>query len=401
MSHRDESDQIIPQGPRSLAKISSSIVRRGLDDLSKSESKKGRVLLVNNQESYLEVMEKVLVANGYEVWSTSRQPDAIALAKNFDPQVVVLGITAPQELGRALFTASPSWPLLSPKMVLWGEVIECEDLEQRRDDYDFELLPASANQEHLLSAMQTWMAEAWTQRGNPLRAKRQWLDALICHEKALAIDARCFNAWLNKAWCLDELGRWPEAITCCHAAIEINPSDSMPWLRKGNLLDRAGRSEEAVTCFGGALEIAGSVSGWMGRGHALHHLGRYDEALGCFDRVLEIELPGYTDFGRAHVYSDAWNSKGTSYYRMRRHRKSIECYDRAIALDPNCEIAWYNKGNSLRMLNRFDEAIRCYDKSIELWPEHGASWNKLPLFRKARVPNAGDLTLQGLAFHRV
>jgi tetratricopeptide (TPR) repeat protein len=363
-------------GASSLTKQGTGLVRRGLDDLAKRSEKKGRVLLVNDQTSLLEVMEKILVANGYEVRSTSRQQDAIVLAKSFDPQVVVLGITMPLEVGRGVYTASPSWPYLSPKMVLWGEAQEFEDLEQRRGYYDFDLLPTSVNQEVLGSRMQVWMAEAWTNRGNPLHVKEQWLDALKCHEKALAVDARCFSAWLNKAWCLDELGRWREAIDSCDRAIEINPLDSIPWVRKGDMLDRAGQSEQAILCFDSALAMTPDiVSGWMGRGTVLHRLGRYEEAIDSFEKVLEVDRPTWTESGRASVYSDAWNAKGTSLYRMRKYRESVESYEKAIAFDPKSWLPWYNKGNSLRELKDLDGAIRCYDKAVELWPGHSGSWN--------------------------
>ena len=377
INHREKrASALVRRDAEGVSRQDGTLVRRGLNDLAKSASENGRILLVNDQESFLAVMERTLVANGYEVRSTSRQQEAIALAKNFDAQVVMLGITMPLEVGRALFTASPSWPYLSPKMVLWGEVQEFEDLEQRRDYYDFELLPTSANQERLLSAMQAWMGDAWTQRGNPLHARGQWLDALLCHEKALAIDVRCFNAWLNKAWCLDELGRWSEAIGSYDRAIEINASDWTPWVRKGDLLDRAGRFEEAILCFDSALAMSTDiVSGWMGRGTALHHLRRYEEALACYDKVFEVDHPTWTASGRSQVYSDAWNSKGTSFYRMGRYQESIECYDKAIEIDPESALPWYNKGNSLREMNNIEEAIRCYDRAIDLYPKHAGSWN--------------------------
>ncbi|SRR5579885_146544 len=368
--------EIETMGGRTLARQGSALVRRGLDDLAKAVCKKGRVLLVNDHASLLEVMEQVLVADDYEVRSTYKPQDAIALAKSFDPQVVMLGITMPLEVGRGLFTASTSWPYLSPKIVLWGEVQKFEDLEQRREYYDFDLLPASDNQEHLLSTMQALMAEAWTHRANPLHVREEWPEALKCHEKALAIDARCFNAWLNKGWCLDELGRWREAIDCYERAIEINASDWTPWVRKGDVLDRAGRFEEAIPCFDSALAISKDlVSAWMGRGLALHHLGRYEEALRCYDKVLEIDHSTWTAYGKAHAHSDAWNSKGTSLYRMGRYQESIECYKKAIEIDPEFAFPWYNEGNSLRELNRLDEAIRCYDRAIELDAGHAGSWN--------------------------
>jgi hypothetical protein len=81
------------------------------------------------------------MVNGYEVRSTCGQPDAIGMAKAFEPQVVMLGLTIPIALGSEFFA-------LGSKIVLCGEVDESEDLERRRDYYDFDLLlpgPAIVN----------------------------------------------------------------------------------------------------------------------------------------------------------------------------------------------------------------------------------------------------------------
>jgi tetratricopeptide (TPR) repeat protein len=291
-------------------------------------------------------MEQILMVNGYEVRSTCRQPDAIGIAKTFEPQVVMLGLTMPVTLGSKLF-ALPS----VSKIVLFGEVDESEDLERRRDYYDFDLLPTPFDAERLLNNMRSWVAEAWTREGLNVAATGRDLEALQFYEKALTIDPRNEHAWFHKGSSLYDLGG------------------------NGDISDRVGRFEQAIFCFDSALAISpDNVSGWLWRGRALHQLGRYKEALLCYDKVFEIDHPTWTASARAHFYSDVWNSKGTSLYRMRRYRESIECYEKAIAMD-EFAFAWYNKGNSLREMTNFGEAIRCYDRTIELDPNHARSWN--------------------------
>lgn len=329
---------------------------------------KGRILLVNDQESVFGLMKEILMKDGYEVRSTCGQSDPIGRAKAFEPQVVMLGVTTPVALGSEFFA-------LGSKIVLYGEVDESEDLEGRRDYYDFDLLPTPFDGQRLLNYMRSCMAEAWTSKGSSL-AVRDHLEALQFHEKALTIDPLHVSAWLNKGYSLDELGRWHEAIESYDRAIEINASDWIPHVRKGDILDRVGQYEQAILCFDSALAISKNiVSGWMGRGEALHHLGRYEEALLSYDKVFDVDHPTWTASGRAHVHSDAWNCKGTSLYRMGRYQESIECYEKAIAIDPKFEFAWYNKANSLREMTNFDDAIRCYDSAIELFSEHARSWN--------------------------
>ena len=332
---------------------------------------KGRVLLVNDQESVLELLKQTLMVNGYEVRSICKQPDTIAVAETFEAQVVMLGLTIPDTLGSEIF-ALPS----VSKIVLCGEVDGSKDLERRRDYYDFDFLPIPFNAERLINDMRSWVAEAWTRKGAIFATHGNHLEALQFHEKALTIEPRHVPAWLNKGYSLDELRRWHEAIESYDRAIEINASDWTPHVSKGDLLDRMGRFEQAIDCFDTALAIsADKVSGWMGRGTALHHLGRYEEALLCYDKVLDLDHPTWTAVARAYVDSDAWNSKGASFYRMGRYQKSIECCEKAIAIDPEFAFPWYNKGNSLREMTNFDEAIRCYDRAVELDPYHSQTWN--------------------------
>jgi tetratricopeptide (TPR) repeat protein len=401
----DQKKALVCAPSRALARTGASdlasrglldLLRHGLDDLSKVVPEKGRVLLVNDQQALLEEMEQILVANGYEVRSTCRQADAINMANSFFepqdvtvhangywsvtpcpanifvPRFVMLGLTMPVTLGAELFGLRRR----ISKLILWGKVQQSEDLEQRREYYDFDVLPTPFDAERSVNDMRSWLAEAWTNNGNLLDAEAHHSDALECHEKALAIDRRCVSAWINKGLCLDELGRWPEAIQCYERAIEINRPNYTPWVRKADILTRMDRFEEAIHCYDAALQLsAESISSWMGRGAALHHLGRYQEALHCYDKVLEIDRATWTDCGRAHVYSDALNSKGASLYRMGHYSDSIECYDKAIALDPKYAQPWYNKGNSLQATKHFDEAVSCYDRAVELDPGHTGTWN--------------------------
>jgi len=252
----------------------------------------------------------------------------------------------PVKLGSKL-SALPS----ISKIVLCGEVDESEDLERRRDYYEFDLLPTPFDAERLLNDMRSWVAEAWTREGLNVAATGCDLEALQFYEKALTIDPRNEHAWFHKGAGFYDLGG------------------------NGDISDRVGRFEQAIFCFDSALAISpDNVSGWLWRGRALHELGRYKEALLSYDKVFEIDRPTWTASARAYFYSDVWNSKGTSLYRMRRYQESIDCYEKAIAMD-EFSFAWYNKGNSLREMTNFGEAIRCFDRAIELNPNHARSWN--------------------------
>ena len=371
-----EKNTLVPAASVAVAKQRRALVRRGLDDLSTWLRRKPRVLLVDDQRVLLEEMEHILATSGYEVRSTCSPADALPMAnaflerwrcgrspKEFKAQFVMLGLAMPVTLGAELFASD----LCISKIILWGEVPDSEDLEQRREFYDFETL---------LTQMTSWIAEAWTANGNLLDGKERHSEALECHDEALRLDPLCIAAWINKGLCLNELGRWPDALESYDSAIEIDASDWRPWVDKGYILDGMGRHEEALRCFDAALKLSADlISSWKGRGIALDHLGRYEDAIACYDEVFRIDRPSWTEYGRASAYSDAWNLKGVTFSHVRRFQDAIECYDRAISLDPKNANPWYNKGIALMKTSRPTKAIGCYDKALELWAGHAESWN--------------------------
>lgn len=235
----------------------------------------------------------------------------------------------------------------------------------KRRQYDAELL-----QQHLADP------EWWTNKGNRLDSQSRHLEALECHDKALALSPLCTSAWINKGLCLDELGRLAAAVECYEKAIAMDGSNYVPLVRKGDILDRMGLHDEAIDCFDAALKLSTSlISAWEGKGQALDHLGRYEDAIACYDQILKIDLPGWTESGRTSEYSWAWNLKGIAFRHARHFQDAIECYNRAISMDPKSHSPWYNKGIALMKTGRPGEAIRCYDQALELWPGHAESWH--------------------------
>jgi PleD family two-component response regulator len=159
VSEGSDKTEIVPSGHRSLSKYGSSLVRRGLDELSKSAENKGRILLVDDEKAILEVTEQLLVADGYEVRSTSKASEAMKLAESFQPQVALLGLVMPVTDGITLgIELRKALPAL--KVVLWMEVNGTEDMEPlRKAGYDFDLFPCPFEREDLLKQAELWMAE--------------------------------------------------------------------------------------------------------------------------------------------------------------------------------------------------------------------------------------------------
>lgn len=174
--NQDKDNEIVPAGSHSLLKRSSGLVRRGLKELSKADGRRGRILLVDDEEAIIEVTQQILIDQGYEVRSARRADEAIKIARAFEPQVAMLGLIMPAmdgvRLGIELCRFLPK-----TKFVLWVEVDGDEDLsELRRDGYDFGLFPAPFQKEVLFKQIELWLSES-------AAMDRTWYDKALTLER--------------------------------------------------------------------------------------------------------------------------------------------------------------------------------------------------------------------------
>src|SRR3989442_8635711 len=92
----------------------------------------------------------------------------------------------------------------------------------------------------------------WNNKGMSLAALGRHEEAIVCYDRALAIDAGEAKIWSNKGFALQELGRYGEALECYNKALAIAPQLDGVWSNKGSCLDTMGRREEALACYDNA-----------------------------------------------------------------------------------------------------------------------------------------------------
>lgn len=158
---KNESNDIVPSRGGNLAKVDSELVRRGLNDLSNEVKKeRPRVLVVDDESAIVEVVEQILIAHGYDVRSTCKASEVVELAREFQPQVAMLGVVMP-EIGGIQLGVELSTFLTQTMIVLWMEdVSETELKDLRGCGYQFDTLPVGFEREQLLEKMRSWVYES-------------------------------------------------------------------------------------------------------------------------------------------------------------------------------------------------------------------------------------------------
>ncbi|MBM3840551.1 MAG: tetratricopeptide repeat protein [Verrucomicrobia bacterium] len=208
-------------------------------------------------------------------------------------------------------------------------------------------------------------ARFWNNKGMSLSALGRREEAIICYDKALAIDAGEAKIWSNKGFDLQELGRHGEALECYDKALTIAPQLDGVWSNKGSCLDAMGRFEEALVCYDNAL-VTDFRNGktWNNKGRVLGSLGRSREAIGCYQEALAVDPR----------YAEAWNNLGACLNTLGKHKEALACYEKALAIDPQYSHAWFNNGIALAALGQRKDALASYDKALAIDPRDAVTW---------------------------
>ena len=167
MNEETEKDKIVPASPSNLTTRGTGLVSRGLLDLARlnaggaisSSSEKARVLLCDDEEALVEVISTMLVSAGYEVRSTLNSLEALEIAREFQPDVVIIGEIMPRMDG---FKLAPKLASFLPrtKIVLTAEA-EPSDLDEfRKRGWPFDILLCPFEKEELLEKTRAWTYEA-------------------------------------------------------------------------------------------------------------------------------------------------------------------------------------------------------------------------------------------------
>jgi len=150
--------------------------------------------------------------------------------------------------------------------------------------------------------------------------------ALVCYDRAVAIQPDFADAHSNRGVALKALGRAGEAIDAYDRALAIDPHFAAAHYCRGNALVDLSRLEEAVEAYERAI-IANPrhAEAYSNRGNALQELGRYDEAVASLDQAVALK----PDF------AEAWTNRGLALHKARRLNEALAAYSEAIRLNPS------------------------------------------------------------------
>jgi tetratricopeptide (TPR) repeat protein len=324
MSDSSNNDIIVGR-PRTLIKLDHSLVRRGLDDLSRA------------LPGAADNPEDVWIEKGLDCEHNGDYKEAIACferALEISPRSVealLLKSTSLRKLGQL------------------PEAISCLDR-------CLEIYPL---------CFSAWIEKAWT-----LETQGHLEEAIACYDSA----HEAFSAnvkgkanvvgWIDKGHVLARLGRYDEALGCFDKVLEVEritwPIDRTDdhvdaWNSKAATFYRMRRYHECIECCDKAIQLDSQYwHPWFNKANSFRMLKKFDEAVACFDRLLEIDPS----------HATIWNTKGLCLEQMGKLVEALSSYEKAFTLNPPEILGCYNKARIEEALGRSDDAKKSYEKYL-------------------------------------
>ena len=191
-------------------------------------------------------------------------------------------------------------------------------------------------------------------RAAELGSAQRWDEALVCLDRAVAVNPWLPLARINRARVLAQLRRYAAALDDCDFFLRyVARLEPIEELRQ-QIFD------DALRDLGARLaETPDDVKALFARGNLYLKSKLYAQALADYAAVLKRDA--------SHV--DALNNRGAALYAQDRYAEALVAYQAAVCLAPQRARLWFNLGNVWQALGRLDEARAVYRQAIALAPQ--------------------------------
>ena len=183
-------------------------------------------------------------------------------------------------------------------------------------------------------------------------------------EGMLRIDvpATEFYRRYNVAWELSQQGKYEAAAQAWTKALELNPREANIYLNLGVALQRLGRADEAIAKYEDALQIAPNLGEVHFRlGSALADEGKYDDAIVQFRKVLDLRA----DHEATQYDAVTYNLLGRALVGKGEMAEGLQDLERATRLHPGFAPHLYDYALALVRANQLDEAQQTIEAALK------------------------------------
>lgn len=133
------------------------------------------------------------------------------------------------------------------------------------------------------------LEQVYTLLGNTYCNLKQYQEAIEAHNKALKVNPKYCEAWVNMGVAFRKKDDYDKAEECYKKAMLIDPKDPQLWSNLGSLHMVKGENDKALTEFEKALKLDNKMSAtYANYAHALAIAGRFEDAYKALDKAKEL-----------------------------------------------------------------------------------------------------------------
>jgi tetratricopeptide (TPR) repeat protein len=257
--------------------------------------------------------------------------------------------------------------------------LELGDIDGAEHDFDW------------LARVSPETAAAYAGRGDVLRGRGEWIEALAAYDNAIERLDRLtettrpwrhhaqwieleatgrgalYDALTGRASCLSRLKLYDLAASDYTRILSLRniPPQIRGWAmgRRAGLLLEQGRLADADALLTAALQVSpGDSELWVVKARVDNAVGDRESALHDVNRAIDLRPNDASQLG--------W--RGYLHFEMQEWQQALADFSLALAIDPDSAWTLSNRGATLRILNRNDEALPDLDRAIHLEP--GRAW---------------------------
>jgi tetratricopeptide (TPR) repeat protein/glycosyltransferase involved in cell wall biosynthesis len=211
------------------------------------------------------------------------------------------------------------------------------------------------------------LADAALLEGRDLQRQGEFLGAIECYERAIAIDPDNPMAYSNLGVVKQQMGLLPEAIAHYRQALALEPNLAETLSNLGSALADAGETAEAIAVYDRALSLnPNCAEAWINLGLAREAQGDLAEAINCYQQGIQVNPnspEAYLNLGIALEKQGDKEGEAKEFYD-----RAIANYERAIAIEPNYFEALHNLAYATIRQGKIAKAIAYYERSTALQP---------------------------------
>jgi predicted O-linked N-acetylglucosamine transferase (SPINDLY family) len=200
--------------------------------------------------------------------------------------------------------------------------------------------------------------------------KREFRNALIFGEQAVALNTKDYDAWHLVGVALAQMGQHARGIEALQQAATLMPTHAQLHTNLGNIYYEQANLAQAIVSFRRALELDRGAKGAaallatccereLDLGIEHHRTGRSEEAAACYNSVLTGQPQR----------ADAWNLLGVLAYQRGDCPEAIKFFERALQINPSVSSFHRNMGSALLMEDKPEEALSFFEAALRLEPD--------------------------------